>query len=197
MATVVPAQVSSPSARSIPDCMTCHEKNISAHDYNSSVHQSLKCTACHVIATGKPDDRSVAGKTACIVTYKPMDCSSCHSTMTKEHKVSVHNSERLPVPCSKCHANIHTITSIKNNKVAAAKLCIQCHQKESTYFKSIHYTALAKGNNDAPTCTDCHGLHAIKKIHDAAQSRIIHTQACMKCHAAGEKMARNKVTTIA
>ena len=196
-ATGVMAQNTSLSSPSNPDCLTCHEKSISAHDYNASVHKSLKCSACHVIDVEKQAISSAKGKKSCIVAFKPMDCSSCHSAIVKEHKVSIHNSERLPIACSKCHADIHAITSLKNNKVAAARLCGQCHAKESAYFKSIHFQALAGGNNDAPACTDCHGLHAISKIHNAAQGRTIHTQACLKCHADAERMARNHVTTIA
>ena len=197
LASVAQTGNSSVSATPSPDCMSCHEKNISEHAFNKSVHKSLKCTACHVIDQEKPESSATAGKKSCVVTFKPTDCSSCHAAIVKEHAGSVHNSARLPVPCWKCHADIHTITSIKNNKMATALLCGKCHERESAYFKSVHYQALAKGNTDAPACIDCHGKHAISRIDNVAQGRAFHTQACMKCHADAKMMARNKVTTIA
>ena len=195
--TLANADNSTNSKPSGSDCQTCHEKSISEHAYNASVHKSLKCTACHIKDEANKTAGLNDGKEKCITTFKPIDCSPCHALNVKEHESSIHNSKRLPTSCAKCHADIHTITSIKNNKLASAKLCGQCHSKEMGYFKSIHYQALLKGNNDAPTCTDCHNKHAINKIDNVAQGRSFHTQACLKCHADSKMMARNKVTTIA
>lgn len=191
------AQTSKVSALTNRECMKCHDKNISTDVYNSSVHKSLTCTACHIQEGEIALNKLKTDKNSCIVSFKPMNCGSCHSSVSKEHETSIHNSTRLPVPCSKCHADIHTITSIKNDKKAVAKLCSQCHEKESSYFKSIHFQALEKGNNDAPSCTDCHKNHAINKIDNVSEGRIFHTQACMKCHADTSMMFRNHVTTIA
>ena len=198
LTSVVTAQTSTIFAPSNSECISCHEKKISMHAYNASVHHSLMCTACHIKdETKQPLAKDILVKKVCIVSYKPMSCSSCHNTIVKEHAASVHNAQRLPVTCSKCHADIHNITSIKNNKLASAKLCGECHKKVSPYFKSIHYQALLKGNIDAPGCIDCHGNHGINKIDNDAQGRSFHTQACMKCHSDAKMMSRNKVTTIA
>jgi cytochrome b subunit of formate dehydrogenase len=196
-ASSVYSQITTISALSNPECMKCHDNSISTGAYNTSVHKSLTCTACHVQDGEKTPDKLVKDKKSCVVSFKPMNCSSCHSSVTKEHELSVHNSARLPVSCSKCHADIHTITSIKNDKKASAKLCSQCHERESTYFKSIHFKSLEKGNNDAATCTDCHNKHAINKIDNVSEGRIFHTEACMKCHADTSMMFRSNVTTIA
>lgn len=179
------------------ECMKCHDKNFPPNAYNSSVHKSLMCTACHVQDGEHTESKLTKEKKTCIVSFKPMNCGSCHSSISKEHELSIHNSTRLPVSCSKCHADIHSITSIKDDKKAAAKLCSQCHEKESSYFSSIHFQALEKGNNDAPACTDCHNKHAINKIDNISQGRSFHTQACMKCHADTRMMDRSHVTTIA
>ena len=62
LASVAAAQNSSVSATRDQDCMSCHEKNISGHAFNNSVHKSLKCTACHVIDQEKPESSATAGK---------------------------------------------------------------------------------------------------------------------------------------
>jgi len=191
------AQTTTVSPLSNNECMKCHDKKIPADSYNASVHKGLTCTACHIQDGGNKLSGLKTGDRSCVVSFKPMNCGSCHSSVQKEHETSIHNSARLPVSCSKCHADIHTITSIKNDKKAAAKLCSSCHEKESSYFASIHFQALEKGNNDAPSCIDCHNNHAISKIDDVSQGRIFHTQACMKCHADTSMMFRNHVTTIA
>lgn len=194
---LAPAQNNLNTAPTNTECLQCHEKHVSADTYNNSVHKTLMCSACHVKDESNPVNKLLKDQKKCVVNLKPTDCSGCHSAVTKEHETSVHNSARLPVSCSKCHADIHGITSIKNDKKAAAKLCSQCHENESAYFKSVHFSALEKGNNDAPTCTDCHNKHAINRIDDISQGRIFHTQACMKCHADTSLMFKNKVTTIA
>ncbi|MBL0300246.1 MAG: cytochrome C [Cytophagaceae bacterium] len=196
--SVAIAQTAKTVAPSNTECISCHKDNISTHAYNSSVHQTLKCTACHVKADAAHQmPKAKSGKKACVVSYKPMNCSSCHANIAKEHQSSIHNSTRLKVGCAKCHDDIHTIKSIKNDKIAAAKLCNQCHEKENDYFSSTHFKALKRGSKDAATCTDCHGLHAIKKIDNVAQGRTFHTQACLKCHGDAKIMSKSHVTSIA
>ena len=48
------------------------------------------------------------------------------------------------------------------NKQAINKTCLGCHDAD----ESVHGAAVAKGNKDAPSCADCHGLHLIKPIGD-------------------------------
>ncbi len=193
----VQAQNQTISTQSNQDCMTCHKDHISVEGYNASVHQTLTCIACHVKEEGQAVHTPKPGEIACTYTFKAMDCASCHSDQVKEHALSIHNSERLAISCAKCHADIHTIKSIKKDKVAASKLCSSCHEKETGYFTSVHYKALSEGNNDAPGCIDCHGTHSIEQIDNKAQGRAFHTQACMKCHADEKMMEHSEVTTIA
>ena len=193
----VAAQTSGDSPQTNQECLSCHEKSVSANAFGASVHRSLTCTACHIKDESKASPPPTAGKTTCVVPFKSLDCSNCHAGIVREHATSVHNSQRLPIACAKCHSDIHAITSKKHDKVAAARLCVQCHEREAKYFQSSHFQALLKGGNDSATCTDCHGLHAISKIDNMAAGRLFHTEACLKCHADVEKMERNKVTTIA
>jgi len=183
------------------NCLECH-KQFPEQAYQHSVHQTLSCQACHVVrADGTAASPAASAhsplKAKCEIPLKPVDCAGCHQTQVKEHAGSVHNSERLPLQCSQCHADIHTLTSIKNDKVASARLCSSCHERQHDYFKSGHSLAIAAGRTDAATCTDCHGLHAIARIDNEAQGRLFHTQACLKCHADAALMERNQVTTLA
>jgi cytochrome b subunit of formate dehydrogenase len=187
---VLPAQ-----AASTPDCAACHEKHVPASAYQSSVHKDLACTACHPVEGPKvaaPD----AG-TSCVVSFKPTDCAHCHEKQAAEYQGSVHDGQRLPIPCAKCHDDIHALTPHRTDKVAVAKICSSCHSHQADYFESIHFKSLEKGGTDAPTCVDCHGQHAIKKVDNDAAGREFHTRACLTCHDDVQMMERNKVTTIA
>lgn len=89
--------------------------------------------------------------------HKGFDCTTCH------------NDEKLP------------------NKKNVPEICGQCHtQVLNEYQQSIHGIAVAKGNPDAPSCTDCHGIHsilpAIEKLSRVYPTNIAKT-TCPECHA--------------
>ncbi len=201
---------------SVQDCLKCHDNHsskatqISSEKFFNSVHKETTCLACHsVVTAGVAEavatvaagglktgvfEKSLNG---CAYTFKKeTQCTRCHAEVAKDHSESVHNSKRLPVGCARCHVEIHAIQSQKNDKLAIAKLCSQCHEHQSAYFKSQHHQAIVEGRNDSATCTDCHGLHAIKKIDNVSQGRLFHTKACLNCHADQAMMTKNKVTAI-
>ena len=68
-----------------------------------------------------------------------------------------------------------------------ARTCGACHEDIKAGFEdSIHGTALADGNSDSPTCTDCHNEHSILP-HDDPDSRVsaanLSGAVCNPCHA--------------
>ncbi len=191
------AQNTQTHTQSNSDCQKCHGDHKYSALYNSSVHKSLQCAACHIEDHTKAPFAAEGTDKKCVASFKPTQCVSCHSSVVNDHEKSVHNSKRLPITCAKCHSEIHGLRSIKNDKIATAQLCTQCHDKQSSFFESSHFKAIKEGSKDAPGCVDCHGLHAIDRIDNVQQGRMFHTQACLKCHADADKMARNKVTTIA
>jgi cytochrome b subunit of formate dehydrogenase len=77
--------------------------------------------------------------------------------------------------------------------------CVQCHDKQAEYQKSIHGKAVAAGNKDSAACHDCHNLHEIQPLGDpkSHQNREFHTKVCMKCHSNEEMMKRNNVFNVA
>jgi formate dehydrogenase gamma subunit len=66
------------------------------------------------------------------------------------------------------------------------KLCGQCHEPiRQQYATSIHGQAIARGNSQAPVCTDCHGIHSIRKPSDpksAVSATAQATYTCARCH---------------
>jgi formate dehydrogenase gamma subunit len=92
--------------------------------------------------------------------------------------------------CTDCH-EAHEILAPSDPKSPIFKLnvpntCGKCHQYVAATFKdSIHGKVLARGNWQAPGCTDCHGIHAIKSHIDPASpvaAQALARTTCGKCH---------------
>ncbi|MCK6573388.1 cytochrome c3 family protein [Myxococcota bacterium] len=177
------------------DCAGCHTVDVNPDAYAGAVHKDLACTACHPVEGPKPAAED--GSPTCAATFGKADCARCHENEAKEYAGSVHAGQRLPIACEKCHQDIHTLKSHKDDKLAIAQICSSCHTRQEDYFQSAHYENLKKGGKDAPSCADCHGLHTVAKIDNDAKGREFHTMACLKCHDDREMMARNEVTPIA
>ncbi|MCM2278148.1 MAG: cytochrome C [Oligoflexia bacterium] len=172
-------------------CLECHSSKINAREYQKSAHSEVSCTACHVTDAGKEKPARCDG------TFTKTRCDSCHETAAREHASSIHHSERLPIRCEQCHAGIHSLRTLKADKLAIAESCSRCHSRQHGYFDSDHFRALKRGNPDAATCTDCHGLHAIAKTDPGKGGRELHTTACLKCHDDAKLMTKNEVLPVA
>jgi hypothetical protein len=62
------------------------------------------------------------------------------------------------------------------------ELCKRCHpQQHARAEDGVHFRLLAQGDQRAPFCTDCHGVHDIE-APDEPRSRISRT--CGRCHTA-------------
>ncbi len=190
LSVALPAAGSQGLAIDPKTCLGCHGDSIAAAGFSASVHGSNGCTSCHAEITDIK--RHGNGE----VAIKPVDCSGCHKSETAEHGGSVHAENG--VECIGCHTQIHTQTRWGGDKKAVSVACAECHDT-SDYEASIHAQGVRAGNPDAPTCTDCHQLHAIAKIGEASsqEARALHTKVCVSCHADEAMMERNEVFPIA
>ena len=187
----IPAHAEQGMAIDPATCLGCHSDKISIHDFAASVHGKNACTSCHIDITDLLKHMKKE------IKVQKVQCERCHKKQNSEHYASVHAEKG--VTCAQCHTDIHTHTYWKNDKRIAVAKCVQCHDKESVYRKSVHGKAVAAGNKDSAACHDCHNLHAIDKLGGAAdhKGREFHTKVCMKCHSDQKMMARNNVTAVA
>ena len=115
--------------------------------------------------------------------------------MAASYEQSVHGhavaagSEKAAV-CTDCHGT-HEILDAKDSKSPIFKFnvpltCGKCHDAVSKEFQqSIHGTAVAQGNWQAPVCTDCHGIHSIKSHLDPnspVNAQNLAQATCARCH---------------
>jgi cytochrome b subunit of formate dehydrogenase len=90
------------------------------------------------------------------------DCHGAHDILPANDQKSPINKFNVPATCGKCHTAIM-----------------------QTFNQSIHGQAIARGNQLAPVCTDCHGIHSIKAIADPNSSvseQNLARATCARCH---------------
>jgi cytochrome b subunit of formate dehydrogenase len=92
--------------------------------------------------------------------------------------------------CTDCHG-AHEILTASDPKSSIFKFnvpmtCAKCHESvQREFMQSIHGQAIARGNGQAPVCTDCHGIHSIKSHVDPNSSVAAQNLArttCARCH---------------
>jgi formate dehydrogenase gamma subunit len=116
-----------------------------------------------------------------------MTCISCHG----EHAIAdptgrfdhIRKREMADRTCLKCHSDEEIALKYGLTEGVAA-----------TYQDSYHGLAVARGDEDAATCYDCHGVHAIQgEEHDTSPIHPDNLQeTCAQCHpAATAKFARS------
>jgi len=100
-----------------------------------------------------------------------------------EFASSVHN----PFSCAGCHTDISManhprvkkINSKKEYTANASKVCSMCHPNEMLKKKPMHGYLITQ--TKAPSCSECHGAHYIKRIAEW-KTRISDNQYCLTCH---------------
>ncbi|MEY4386116.1 MAG: hypothetical protein RLY20_1399 [Verrucomicrobiota bacterium] len=191
------------------NCGSCHAGE--SDQYSSSIHglshkmgasAAASCADCH----GKHD--MLPAKHSGSPVFKlnlPNTCAKCHANtnLTAEYHISNKNAAAqyldsihgralmkmglvVAPSCNDCHG-VHDIKrSVDRTAPIAraniAKTCGKCHLKiEETYDRSVHGQLLAKGDKNAPVCTDCHTAHEVETPTNG-HFKQLSDQRCGKCH---------------
>ena len=185
-------------------CASCHEEP--AGDVSRGAHSLLganACTGCH----GSPHYTQPAASAG------PQLCGHCHAEQLKDFASSVHgvaatNGEEQSPKCQTCHGTAHKILETQDSQSPVAKknladTCGSCHSNPEflakhhipfahpveAYRLSVHGLAVAVGNPQAASCSDCHGSHTIYAARDP-RAKINHwnvPSTCGSCHSEIEK----------
>ncbi len=193
-------------------CAQCHADAQEA--YSHSLHarpasakntQAANCQDCHggaheILASDDP-------KSPVNHVNIPTTCGRCHgqkflmesngesnqaflSYQDSVHGRAVENGSQKAAVCTDCHG-AHGILPASDTKSPIYKssvpaTCGKCHTEiENTFNQSIHGQAIARGNQLAPVCTDCHGIHSIKSHADPnspAAEQNLSRDTCARCH---------------
>jgi cytochrome b subunit of formate dehydrogenase len=169
-----------------PHCHDCHgDHDVLPSSVKRSrthpVHLPETCGTCHenIDLTTKYEilidhpigiyQSSVHGQATRGGVYVAATCNDCHSTGGTAHKIlspgfpdSSINHFNIPMTCGKCHKGV-----------------------ENDFWEGIHGRLVARGETDAPVCTDCHGEHGILSPDDplspVSRSKVAE-MTCSPCH---------------
>ncbi len=170
----------------MPQCMDCHGdhdilpssvKLSKVHPTNlpetcGNCHEDLNIVKKYELLLDHPIDmyeNTVHGQATRGGIYVAATCNDCHSSGGSAHKIlspgfddSAINHFNIPKTCGQCHKGI-----------------------ENDFWDGIHGKLVARGETDAPVCTDCHGEHGILSPTDPRSpvSRVLVAEAtCSPCH---------------
>ena len=141
-------------------------------------------------------------------------CGVCHSAIRVSFDKGVHRAEGIG--CVSCHGGDPKATTVEAAhragfrgvpaKRAIPALCASCHadvprmrpynlpsDQYALYQTSQHGIRLAKGDPDVAVCTDCHGVHEIRR-RDDPQSRVFARNipsTCGRCHGNAALLAKH------
>jgi cytochrome b subunit of formate dehydrogenase len=156
----------------IPSCIECHQPHKVRRVFYEEIYPDEKCMSCH----SNPElTKTVDGKQVSL--FVDVD----------QIKNSIHRDNS----CVKCHTNISSASNpvcVKSGPVD----CSICHAEPvADYQLSQHGTFFADGNENAPYCTDCHGVHDTQGKDDTNSPTFARNipELCGKCHREGQKAA--------
>jgi len=197
-----------------PAKVSCAECHADAQDaYSRSAHGAARkvgspaagCQDCH----GGAHEVLPAADPKSPVSHEnvPYTCGRCHgqrflmesqgqsaqpfiSYQESVHGRATEKGSQKAAVCTDCHG-AHAILPANDAKSPIYKFnvpatCGKCHTDiDNTFMQSIHGAALARGNQMAPACTDCHGIHSIKSHSDPnspAAEKNVSRDICARCH---------------
>ena len=191
-------------------CATCHADEQAA--WERSFHAKSKqnggagagCIDCHsspheLLGASDPKSRTNHANV-------PATCGSCHNQkfimeitgraqpfaayQESVHGRAVANGVEKAAVCTDCHS-AHEILGPADPKSSIFKFnipatCGKCHGPVQQEFdQSIHGQAIARGQWQAPVCTDCHGIHSImshKNPNSPVSAQNLAQNTCARCH---------------
>ncbi len=162
----------------IPVCVDCHQPHKVRRVYYPAGVANKDCLSCHrnpALAV----DRD--GKSVSLFVDEAAYAESAHGKKT--------------VGCAQCHSEVDPSRVRPCETVTKKADCANCHADQvGQYQASVHGRLHAKGGKDAedaPTCVDCHGKHAVKPktAQDSPTFARNVPNLCATCHREGEKAA--------
>ncbi|HEX2996018.1 MAG TPA: cytochrome c3 family protein [Anaerolineales bacterium] len=205
-------------------CLACHQQEgmtaqiggqplpitIDPQKFSASVHaaENVACVDCHTDIKGFPHPEVTASSPRDFSLQLYPTCQECHLDQYEKELDSVHQQaiaagNTNAAVCTDCH-NPHTQSRLTDEntgqllqeaRALVPQTCAQCHSTiYETYRTSVHGAALEDGNQDVPTCTDCHGVHNIPSPTSNSFRNSV-PALCARCHTDETMMAKYGIHT--
>ena len=187
-------------------CAGCHEaaqqayaRSMHAKPAKAGAALGATCVDCH----GSAHEVLTPGNPASPVNHAniPATCGRCHgqkfitssngdsaqtfvSYQESVHGRAIENGSQKAAVCTDCHGAHEILAANEDHspiyKFNVPATCGKCHADiTQTFMASIHGQGIARGNGLAPVCTDCHGIHSIKK-HRGSQLAGRRNRTCRR-----------------
>ncbi len=184
---------------------------IDPESFKHGVHNqsNLACVDCHTNINTFPHPAFDAATTRAVTLQLYTSCKNCHAdqynkTLDSVHEKALAGGNQNAAVCTDCHnphqqqrlTDAQTGKLLPEARLLIPQTCARCHSAiYDTYKNSVHGGALTNaGNQDVPTCIDCHGVHNIQNPTDAAFRNDI-PQLCAKCHTDSQIMNKYGIST--
>ncbi|MGO9612380.1 MAG: cytochrome c3 family protein [Dissulfurispiraceae bacterium] len=183
-------------------CRDCHPENIIS---SRPIHRELfkkektgeavvcaNCHGAHAVTPISGGNLSMSEANYCLSCHaydNKMVFRNGESISVRVNIAELKDSLHKNVSCSDCHFGFavddhprRRFGSEREYRVSSPDICRRCHfDKLLKVSESIHYAVLSKGGLEAPTCIDCHGVHAVLSL---SNNRLLVVQKCKTCHGA-------------
>lgn len=170
------------NVKGAPNCLTCHRGKVAfvqgtADSLSVKTAQNTLCLGCHL------DNADVKARTSPTAGFISSYETSVHGQALAKGKAAAAN-------CVSCHGSHDMKKGSDNTSFVSRRnipaTCGKCHTRiADTYTQSVHGVQAAKGNDDAPVCTSCHGEHVILGKKDPSSRTAptnVSAQVCQPCH---------------
>lgn len=165
----------------------------------SNEYGPVACTQCHTDYE-YPHEPVEVDNARLYALDKVVACAECHTTnyentLNSVHQEALDEGNLESAICTDCH-DPHATPHPSEPRSQISITCQQCHSTIfGDYAASIHGDALlTEGNDDVPTCVDCHGVHNINDP-TTALFRNRSPELCASCHADENLMSQYDIST--
>jgi cytochrome b subunit of formate dehydrogenase len=165
-----------------PTCLACHRSEITSvtgirDSLQFKREQEKVCLSCHL------DNPEVKAKTAPSAGFIAAYEKSVHGAALTKGNPSAAN-------CIDCHGSHEMKKGIEPTSLVykenIPRTCGKCHGQISVEYQgSVHGVAVARGVQDSPVCTDCHGEHNIlapSNPKSPVAAANVAAKVCNPCH---------------
>ncbi len=169
-----PTPIQHPESADENSCLECHEglggKHLDiANQWEESVHtpSDATCADCH---GGDP------GASEAVIAKSP-----------EAGYIGTPAKDVIPSLCGSCHSSPDRMSPFE----------LPVDQLREYQEESVHWQLVAQGDENAPTCFDCHGGHATQVVDDPSSS-VYFTNlpaTCAHCHSDEEIMESYGIAT--
>jgi uncharacterized protein with PIN domain len=167
---VIKGELWEKEAHVLPACIDCHQPHRVRKVFYTQGMADADCLKCHQ----EKGLRAKDGRTLFVDE--------------REHQQSRH----AKVACSQCHSGVNVSFRRPCEAITTKVDCGACHTEiAQQYARSRHGKLLLDGDQNAPSCKECHGTHGtLGRLQGSSPTFATNVpQLCGRCHREGEKAA--------